>query len=141
MWIVLAVIAFLAAQAYLFYSLGAVDHFLARQEEPEEKEILSLAFAEPAAAEEMAQLLADFTCANPEVELILHTDPAVKDAVLEGRASLGILPLKESAGCGLSGTALQGAGQRIVWKSGGISAGAEAFVQYLQARIEKSGTM
>ena len=33
MWAVLAVIVFLAGQAYLFHSLGKVDGFLAQQEE------------------------------------------------------------------------------------------------------------
>ena len=33
MWAVLAVMVFLAGQAYLFHSLGKVDGFLAQQEE------------------------------------------------------------------------------------------------------------
>ena len=46
MWAVLAVIVFLAGQAYLFHSLGKVDGFLAQQEEVPEKEVLSLAFSD-----------------------------------------------------------------------------------------------
>lgn len=141
MWIILAVIAFLAAQAYLFRSLGGAERFLEQQEEPGEKEILSIAFAEPAMAERMAQLLADFSCANPEIELVLRTDPAVPDAVFEGRAAIGFLPLKQDAGHGLFSVVLKGAGQKILWKSGVLSTGAATFVRYLQERVEISGEM
>lgn len=136
MWIILAVIVFLAAQAYLFRSLGKVDRFLSRQEEPGGKEILSVAFSKPDMAEEMANVLADFSRANPEIELVLHTDPGVEDALMEGRAALGFLPLKQEVEFGLTGAVLKGMGQKVVWKSGALSAGAEAFVEYLRERVE-----
>lgn len=141
MWIILAVIAFAAAQAYLFRSLGRADRFLEQQEEPEEKELLSIAFAEPEMAESMAQLLEAFSCANPEIELVLHTDPAVPDAVLEGRAAIGFLQLNQNVECGLSAAALPGAGQKILWKSGTLSPGVGSFVEYLKERVEISGEM
>ena len=134
MWAVLAMIAFLAAQVYLFRSLKTVDGFLARQEEPEEREILSLAFADPAAAERMARLLAEFSRENPEIEMVLHTDPAVLEAVHEGRAALGFLPEKDAAPQNLSSCAFALAGlsaQRIVWKTGAQPACAAAFLRYL----------
>lgn len=132
MWAVLAIIAFLAAQVYLFRSLKIVDG--ARQEEPEEKEILSLAFADPAAAEGMARLLAEFSRENPEIEMVLHTDPAVPEAVQEGRAVVGFLPEREGAPRGLSGCVLELPGfiaQRIVWKTGVQPDCAAAFLRYL----------
>ena len=135
MWAVLAMIAFLAAQVYLFQSLKRVDSFLARQEEPEEKEILSLAFADPATAERMARLLADFSRENPEVEMVLHTDPAVPEAVYEGRAAVGILAENAAVLHGLSSCAIDLAGlsvQQIVWKTGLQSDCAAAFLRYLR---------
>ena len=73
MWVILAVIAFAAGQVYLFRSLKKMDEILAKQEEPEEKEMLSIAFSDPAAAERTARLLAEFSRENPEVEMVLHT--------------------------------------------------------------------
>ena len=69
MWAVLAVILFLAGQAYLFHSLGKVDGYLAMQEDLPEKKVLSLAFSDPGTAERMAQLLSGFSRENPEVEM------------------------------------------------------------------------
>ena len=135
MWAILVVIVFLAGQVYLFRSLKKVDGFLARQEEPEEKEILSLVFADPGTAEGMARLLAEFSRENPEVEMVLHTDPAVPEAVYEGRASVGFLPEDGICAQGLSSCAMELAGlspQRIVWKTGGQSHCAAAFLQYLR---------
>lgn len=141
MWAALAIIAFLAGQAYLLHSLYRADRFLARQEELPEKEILSIAFAEPDTAERLAPMLADFSCAYPEIEMVLHTDPAVPEAVQEGRAAVGFLPLERSAGHGLGGLVLREAGQRVIWKTGVPAACAEAFVQYLRGRVEISGKL
>lgn len=135
MWAVVAVIVFLAAQVYLFRSLITVDGFFARQEAPEEKEILSLAFADPAAAEQMARLLEAFSRENPEVEMVLHTVPAVPEAVCEGQAAVGFLAGGDVAEQGLSSCFVDFAGlptQRIVWKTGPQSCCAAAFLRYLR---------
>lgn len=134
MWAILAVIVFLAAQVYLLRSLKTVDGFFARQEKPEEEEILSLAFADPAAAEGMVRLLADFSRENPEIEMVLHTDPAVPEAVREGRAALGFLPERDGSPSDLSGCTFELAGfsaQRIVWKTGAQPDCVAAFLRYL----------
>ena len=135
MWAILAGILFLAAQVYLLRNLIKVDGFLARQEEPEEREVLSVAFADPDTAERMAPLLADFSRENPEIEMVLHTDPAVPEAVWEGRAAVGFLsedgePVYDLSSCAL---ALAGqASQRVVWKTGVQSNSASAFLRYLR---------
>ena len=56
MWAVLAVIVFLAAQVFLLRNLMKVDSFFARQEEPEETEVLSLAFSDPDTAEKLTAM-------------------------------------------------------------------------------------
>ena len=135
MWAVLAVAAFLAAQVFLVRSLKKVDGFLARQEEPEEKEILSLAFSDPHTAEQMARLLAAFSREYPEVEMVLHTDPAVPEAVYEGRAAVGFLPQNGTCLHGLSCCAMELAGlsdQKIVWKTSVQSECVSAFLLYLR---------
>lgn len=135
MWAILAVIVFLAAQVYLLYSLKKADSFFDNREEQEEKEILSLSFADPAMAEGMTRLLADFSRENPEIEMVLHTDPAVPEAVREGRAALGFLPEGEDSPGDLSGCAMELAGlsaQRIVWKTGMQPDCAAAFLRYLR---------
>ena len=135
MWAILAGIVFLAAQVYLFRNLVKVDGFFARQEEPEEREVLSLAFADPDTAERMAPLLADFSRENPEIEMVLHTDPAVPEAVQEGRAAVGFLPEQEGSPNGLSSCAFERTGlsaQRIVWKTGVQPDCAAAFLRYLR---------
>ena len=135
MWAVLAVIVFLAAQIYLFRSLKTVDGFFARREAPEEKEILSLAFADPATAEQMARLLEAFSRENPEVEMVLHTVPAVPEAVCGGQAAVGFLSDGEVSDYGLSSCYVDFSGlpaQRIVWKTGPQSSCAAAFLRYLR---------
>lgn len=135
MWAILAVIVFLVAQVYLLRSLKTVDGFFARQEKPEEEEILSLAFADPAAAEGMVRLLADFSRENPEIEMVLHTDPAVPEAVREGRAALGFLPAGDDSPGDLSGCTFELTGlsaQRIVWKTGVQPDCVAAFLRYLR---------
>ena len=134
MWAVLAVIVFLAAQVFLLRSLKTVDAILDRQEEPEEKEILSLAFADPDAAERMSRLLETFSRENPEIEMVLHTDSAVPEAVHEGRAAVGFLPDNGVPVRGLSSCALEFADltQQVVWKTGLQSDCAAAFLRYLR---------
>ena len=63
MWIVLAAVAFLAGQVYLLRSLKKMDRLLEQQapEWEERKEVLSIAFSDPAAAERIAQLLEGFS--------------------------------------------------------------------------------
>ena len=134
MWAVLAVIVFLAGQAYLFHSLGKVDGFLAQQEEVPEKEVLSLAFSDPGTAERMAQLLAGFSRENPEVEMVLHTDTAVPEAVYEGRAAVGFLSGTFCPRHGLSSFALELEDlplQQVLWRTGTQAESTDAFLQYL----------
>ena len=135
MWAVLAVIVFLAAQVCLFRSLKKADGFFACQGEREEKEILSLVFADPAMAEGVADLLAAFSRENPEIEMVLHTDPAVPEAVWEGRAAVGFLSENDGDARGLSSCSLVLAGQasrQVVWKTGVQSNSASAFLRYLR---------
>ena len=135
MWAVLAVIVFLAAQVYLLLSLKKADGFLARQQEKDEREILSLVFADPAMAEGMADLLAAFSRENPEIEMVLHTDPAVPEAIWEGRAAVGFLSENDGAAQGLRSCALLLDGQayhQVIWKTGMQSKGASAFLRYLR---------
>ena len=135
MWAVLAVIVFLAAQVYLLRRLKEADGFLAGQQEKDDREILSLVFAEPAMAEGMADLLAAFSRENPEIEMVLHTDPAVPEAVWEGRAAVGFLSEDGESVYGLSRCALLLAGQasrQVVWKTGVQSNSASAFLRYLR---------
>lgn len=135
MWAILAGILFLAAQVYLLRNLKKVDGFLARQEEPEEREVLSVAFADPDTAERMAPLLADFSRENPEIEMVLHTDPEVPEAVREGRAAVGFLPEGDGSPNGLSSCAFKRTGlsaQWIIWKTGVQPDCAAAFLRYLR---------
>ena len=135
MWAVLAIIVFLAAQVYLLRRLKEADGFLAGQQENEEREILSIVFADPAMAEGMADLLAAFSRENPEIEMVLHTAPAVPEAVWEGRAAVGFLSEDGEPVYGLSSCALALAGQasrQVVWKTGVQSKGAAAFLCYLR---------
>ena len=135
MWAVLAIIVFLAAQVYLMWNLKKADGFLAEQHEKDEREILSLVFADPAMAEGMVNLLAAFSRENPEVEMVLHTDPAVPEAIWEGRAAVGFPAENDGAAHGLSSCALLLEGQtsrQVVWKTGVQSKGAAAFLRYLR---------
>ena len=135
MWAVLAVIVFLAAQVYLLLSLKKADGFLAGQQEKDDREILSLVFAEPAMAEGMADLLAAFSRENPETEMVLHTDPAVSETVFEGRAAVGFLPENDDVPQGLSSRVLaldERTALRVVWKTGAQSDSAAAFLRCLR---------
>ena len=135
MWAVLAVIVFLAAQVYLMWSLKKADGILAEQQEKDDREILSLVFADPAMAEGMANLLAAFSRENPEIEMVLHTDPAVPEAVFEGRAAVGFLPENDDVPQGLSSRVLaldERTALRVVWKTGAQSDSAAAFLRCLR---------
>ena len=135
MWAVLAVIVFLAAQVYLMWSLKKADGILAEQQEKDDREILSLVFADPAMAEGMANLLAAFSRENPEIEMVLHTDPAVPEAVFEGRAAVGFLPENDDVPQGLSSRVLaldEQTALRVVWKTGAQSDSAAAFLRCLR---------
>lgn len=135
MWAVLAIIVFLAAQVYLLLSLKKADGFLAGQQEKDDREILSLVFAEPAMAEGMAHLLAAFSRENPEIEMVLHTDPAVSEAVFEGRAAVGFLSENDDVPQGLSSRVLaldEQTALRVVWKTGAQSDSAAAFLRCLR---------
>ena len=148
MWVVLAVIAFALGQVYLFRSLKKMDEILAKQEEPEEKEMLSLAFSDPSAAEQTARLLAEFSRENPEVEMVLHTDPEVPEAVREGRAAVGFLTETLPARHGLSSFVVKSINarvdidfvlncgdlppQQIIWRTGTQSDCTNTFLQYLR---------
>ena len=135
MWAVLAIIVFLAAQVYLLLSLKKADGFLAGQQEKDDREILSLVFAEPAMAEGMADLLAAFSRENPETEMVLHTDPAVSETVFEGRAAVGFLPENDDVPQGLSSRVLaldEQTALRVVWKTGAQSDSAAAFLRCLR---------
>ena len=134
MWAVLAVIVFLAAQVYLLLSLKKADGFLAGQQEKDEREILLMVFADPAMAEGMADLLAEFSRENPEIEMVLHTDPAVPEAVREGRAAVGSLPERAGSPGDLRGCSFELAGlaaQRIVWKTGPHAPCTDVFLRYV----------
>ena len=135
MWAVLAIIVFLAAQVYLLLSLKKADGFLAGQQEKDDREILSLVFAEPAMAEGMSHLLAEFSHEDPETEMVLHTDPAVSEAVFEGRAAVGFLPENDDVPQGLSSRVLaldEQTALRVVWKTGTQSDSAVAFLWCLR---------
>lgn len=146
MWVVLAVIAFGAGQVYLFRCLRNIDRLLEQQsaEELPEKEILSIAFSDPAAADHMTELLEGFSRYYPELEIVLRTGPDVTDAVYDGRAAVGFLPAGQPTPYGLKRQILNRSAadagarqedvpaQEILWKPGAVSSPAGAFVRYLR---------
>lgn len=136
MWILLAVIAFLAGQVYLFRCLGRMDSFLDRcsMDDTQEKEILSIVFADSNTAERMSKLLEDFSAWDTDIDMILLTNQDVLDAVCDGKAAIGFLSDGTDRCSGLNGMNLtkQNSQQVIVWKSGGLSAPAKVFLQYLR---------
>lgn len=154
MWIVLAIIAFVAGQVYLFHCLGKLDRFLEHQQgdEPQRK-VLSIAFSDPTAADSITEILESFSIYYPEMDIVLLTGQKVLDAVYEGRASVGFLPVNHHAYTGLnslpvrlntaqilSGTGLRitpledSTEQEIIWKRSVFSSPAEVFVRYLRDR-------
>ena len=131
-------IAFMGGQVYLFRCLGSLDHFLEQRsvEEMPEREILSIVFADPDTAERMSGLLEGFSGMDPDVDMILLTSQDVLNAVYDGRAAVGFLPAGVYRYHGLNRLRLTEtcSRQEIVWKSGAVSAPAEAFLQYLRER-------
>lgn len=135
MWVILALITFVAGQLLLLRNLGKADSFLARQQESPEKEVLSLAFSNPDTAEQLGRLLEAFSRENPELDIVLHTDPSAADAVYEGRAAVGFLTENADMLYGLDSRVIDLAGltaQRIVWKAGPRSDCTETFLRYLR---------
>ena len=97
--------------------------------------MLSLAFSDPSAAEQTARLLAEFSRENPEVEMVLHTDPEVPEAVREGRVAVGFLTETLPARHGLSSFVLNCGDlppQQIIWRTGTQSDCTNTFLQYLR---------
>ena len=92
MWIVLAVITFLAGQVYLFHCLGILDRFLQQPREPAKQETLRIIFSDPSTAEDLARILGEFSESNPDTKIIYCTGTDVTEAVASGKASVGILP-------------------------------------------------
>lgn len=132
MWFILAFAAFLAGQIYLFRCLGKLDSLLAGK--PGKREVLNLAFAEPAIAEQLACLLETFSRENPGVDLVLHTDAQTPAAVAENRAAVGFCGEDtELPGC-LDALTLCFPGvpaRKMIWKTGTQTAAARAFTRFL----------
>ena len=136
MWIVLAAVAFLAGQVYLLRSLKKMDRLLEQQapEREERKEVLSIAFSDPAAAERIAQLLEGFSVRYPDLEIVLRSGPDAEDAVWDGTAEVALLPAGRNLPRGLSRLALHTdamPGQEIVWKRVAPVSPGDCFVEYL----------
>lgn len=137
MWIALAVMTFIAGQIYLFRCLKKLDCYLERQSGSEpEKEVLSIAFADPGTAEALTEFLEGFSKNNPEIDMVLHTDRNVLNAVYDGSAAIGFLPAGQDSYPGLRSFTLnriEGGvpSQDVVWKRSVFSAPADAFVRYL----------
>ena len=136
MWIVLAAVAFLAGQVYLLRSLKKMDRLLERQapEREERKEVLSIAFSDPAAAERIAQLLEGFSVRYPDLEIVLRSGPDAAEAVWDGTAEVALLPAGKALPRGLSRLALHTdamPGQEIVWKRVAPASPGDCFVGYL----------
>ncbi len=92
MWIFLTVLTFLAEQVCLVYLLKRLDRFLERQTNPpSEQETLTIAFANPAAADAIAELLERFSRCYPDIEIRLCSCRDVPEAVRAGKAAVGFL--------------------------------------------------
>lgn len=128
MWIVLAVVSFLAGQIYLFHCLGKLDQFLNAQNE--EKKILSVALADPIAEEHLSRLLETYSIGHPDVNFVIYIDPKVMDAVQKGKADVGFCRLSEGwRGPNSLTLSLPGAHQQqVIWKN---NEKVGEFVQYL----------
>ena len=137
MWIALAVMTFIAGQIYLFRCLKKMDRYLERQSGSEpEKEVLSIAFADPGMAESLTGFLEGFSKNNPDIDMVLRTDRNVLNAVYDGSAAIGFLPAGQDSYPGLRSFALNRIAQDmpaqdVVWKCSVFSAPADAFVRYL----------
>ncbi len=156
MWIFLAVLAFLAGQVYLVYLLNRLDRFLERQTlPPPEKETLTIAFADPCAADSVAGLLERFSSCYPDIGIRLCSCQDVLEAVYAGKAAVGFLQAERFeypgfhylpvtvktapvtlSSCGLEVMPLEAESkQEMVWKKNGASSCVDLFVGYMQ-RVE-----
>lgn len=140
MWVIPAILAFLAGQFYLFHCLGKLDKYMEEHplEEPPEKEVLHIAFAGSIPSNEAVNLVEDFVKWYPQVEIVLQTDPDPVDAVCRGKASVGIIP-ERAAVSGLRSLPLDGklSHWQGVWKEGTADAATGDFLHFLR---EHTGT-
>ncbi len=151
MWIILAVITFIAGQVYLFHCLGKLDRFMNRNPVAEpDNEVLSIAFSDSATVDHLTDLLEHFSASYPNIDITLLTGPNVLDAVYKGQAAVGFVPAEHHAYAGLhslplcmnttqifSSTGLRitpldnTTEQEIIWKRSVFSSPAETFIRYL----------
>lgn len=143
MWIFLAVMAFLAGQVYLFRCLGRLEKLQEQQsiEEPQ-KEVLSIALSDWAAADSLTRILESFSGCCPNVEIMLLTGQDVWEAVQNGRAAVGFLPdagyVRPNSANMMVVTVKTLPRQQMIWKGNHRSCPAEDFVEYLwqQSMVE-----
>lgn len=148
MWIFFAVLAFFAGQVYLFRCLGKLDKFREQQgaDEPQ-KEILSIALSDWAAADSVTRILESFSGCCPNVEIMLLTGQNVSEAVQSGRAAVGFLPAAGAARHICSDltvvTVKTVPQQQLIWKHSPQSGPAKDFVEYLwqQSMVEIPNNM
>lgn len=143
MWIFLAILAFLAGQVYLFRCLGKLDKFQEQQSADEpQKEILSIALSDWAAADSVTRILESFSGCCPNVEIMLLTGQDVWEAVQSGRAAVGFLPdtgsVRHKNADMTVVTVKTVPQQRIIWRQSSRSGPENDFVEYLrqQAVVE-----
>ena len=130
MWTILAIAAFLAGQVYLFRSLQKLDLVLDKQENHPDREVLNLVFADPETAQAMTGLMEGFFRENPEVDIVLHTDSKVSEAVSRGRGDIGFCPEGQNSDLNRSPLPCL-RGTQAVWKPALHSPCALSFLQYL----------
>ena len=132
MWFFLAFLSFLVGAVYLFHCLRKLDSLLERQEE--KREILSLAFEEPAMADRLAYLLETFSRENPQVELVLHTDAEAWAAVVGNRAMVGFCGENTEIPGSLNALSLGTFGEpgtKVIWKAGKQTPASRDFTWFL----------
>lgn len=153
MWIFLAVLTFVAGQVYVVYLLNRLDRFLERQTNPPpERETLTIAFADPSAADSIAGLLERFSVCYPNIGIRLCSCQDVLEAVYAGKAAVGFvqaghfeypglydLPMTVKtapvmlASCNLEVMPLEAESQQeMVWKKDGTPSCADIFVRYMR---------
>lgn len=153
MWIFLAVLTFIAGQVYVVYLLNRLDRFLERQTNPPTgKETLTIAFADPSAADSIAGLLERFSSCYPDIGIRLCSCQDVLEAVYAGKAAVGFvqaghfeypelyylrMTVKTApvmlASCNLEVMPLEAESeQEMVWRKEGTSSCADIFVRYLR---------
>lgn len=152
MWIALAILVFIAAQAYLFHWLVRLDRYLANPQWDEPKrEVLSVAFSDPTTADSITEVLESFSTQYPKIDIVLLTGQNALDAVYDGRAAVGFLPADPEARKELNRLpiklhttgVLSSSGlhlvpladdveQELIWKRGARTSPAETFVRFLR---------